>query len=173
MPRTYSVVELIDALQEGVDTAASYTAKPTARARNIFSIHFSNSEVGYLDLSEPHAALWLQVLRSLHENQVPAYVEIDKRTKRITQLLQPKLQPVGDIHPLDQGPDLRVELLNSHALHVLRRKHPQFKVLLELLREAHRKQTLLWVTETLDTHEIIDVRPAAQKGPGERKSPSA
>ena len=169
MTRTYSVV-LIDALKEGAETAAPYAAKPAGRAKNTLSIHFSNSEVGYLDLSEPHAVLWLNVLRSLHENQMPAYVEIDERTKRITQLLQPKLQPVGDIHPLDQGPDLRVELLRSHALHVLRGKHPQFKAFLELLREAHRKQTLLWVTETLDTHEIIDVRSAAKARSAKRKS---
>lgn len=153
--------------------AESYAAKSAGRAKDIVSIHFSNSDVGYLDLSEPQTVLWLRVLRSLHENQVPAYVEIDKRTKRIMQLLQPKLQPVGDIEPLDQGPDLRVELLNSHALHVLRRKNPQFKAFLELLREAHRKQTLLWVTETLDTHEIIDLRPAARKESGERKSSNA
>ncbi len=162
MTRAHSIVELIDALNEGVDTVASYAAKSAGRAKNTLSVHFSNSEVGHLDLSEPHAVAWLSVMRSLHENQMPAYVEVDERTKRITQLLQPKLQPVGDIHPLDQGPDLRVELLNSHALHVLRGKHPQFKAFLELLREAHRKQELLWVTETMDTHEIIDVRSAAQ-----------
>jgi hypothetical protein len=174
MTQTHGVVEWIDALREdGTDTAASYAGQPAGRAKKAFIVHLSNSEVGHLDLSKPHAALWRSVLHSLHENQMPAYVEIDKRTKQITQLLQPKLQPVGGIHPLDQGPDLRIELVNSHALHVLRRKHPQFKSFLEILRDALRKEMPVWVTETLDTHEIIDVRPTARTGSGKRKSPKA
>lgn len=116
--------------------------------------------MGYLDLSKPHGPAWLSVLRSLQELRKPAYVEIHSRTKLITRLLQPTLQPVGGIHPLDSGSDLRIELMNSHARHVLRRKHPRFKAVLQMLRNAHKKETLLWVTETLETHEIIDVRPA-------------
>src|SRR5262245_13221684 len=162
MARTHSIVERIDALKEGVEAPASRAAKPAGRSKETLAVHFSNSQIGYLDLSEPHAALWRSVLRSLHENQIPAYVEIDERTKQITRLLQPKLQPVGGLYPLDDGPDLRVELLNSHALHVLRGRHPRFKALLELLREAQQTQALLWVTETLDTHEIIDLRPATE-----------
>src|SRR5947207_10080464 len=150
MTRAHSIVELIDALNEGVETVASYAAKSAGRAKNTLSVHFSNSEVGHLDLSEPHAVAWLSVMRSLHENQMPAYVEVDERTKRITQLLQPKLQPVGDIHPLDQGPDLRVEVLNSHALHVLRVNQPKFKSFLELHHVDHRKQERIRVTEHLD-----------------------
>jgi len=170
MTRTQGIVEIIETLKEGVETVASYAAKPEGRAKKTVSVHFSNSQVGHLDLSEPHAAAWLSVIRSLHENHMPAYVEIDEPTKRITQLLQPKLQPVGEIHPIEGGLDLRVEFLNSHALHVLRANHPRFKAFLELLREAQRKRTLLWVTETLDTHELIDVRPASQSA--KRKSPN-
>jgi hypothetical protein len=170
MTRTYSMVERIDAFNEGGDTGASYAAEPGLGAKNIFSIRFGNSEVGQVDLSEPHAALWLAVLRSLHERQMPAYVEIDKRTKRITNLLQPKLQPVAEIQPMQEGPDLRIGFLNSHALHVLRRKHPRFKAFLDLLRQAQRNQTLVWVTDTLDTHEIIDVRPAEKPDLTQRKS---
>jgi hypothetical protein len=173
MTQTHGVVEWIEALREGTETAAPSGAKPTERAKKTVAVHLKNSEVGHLDLSEPHAGLWLSVLRSLHENQMPAYVEIDKRTKQITQLLQPKLQPVGGVHPMGQGADLRVELVNSHALHVLRGNHPQFKSFLEILRDAQRKETPVWVTETLDTHEIIDVQPAAGKGPGKRKSDKA
>src|SRR5215468_328992 len=135
MTGIHGMVEMIEALKEG-DAVSSYAAKAEGRAAETVSVHFSNSEVGHLDLSEPHALAWLSVMRSLQEHHMPAYVEIDARTKKITRLLQPRLQPVGEIHPLDPGPDLRVELLNSHALHVLRADHPRFKAFLELLREA-------------------------------------
>ena len=171
MTKIQGMVEWIEALREGTQTAAKSAAKPTERTKKTFTVHLRNSEVGHLDMSRPHAGIWVSVLRSLHENQMPAYVEIDKQTKEITQLLQPKLQPVGGIHPMEQGPDLRVDLVNSHALHVLRHNHAQFKRFLEILRDAQKYETPVWVTETLDTHEIIDVQPAARKGPGTRKSP--
>jgi hypothetical protein len=170
MTKTQGMVEWIEALREGTEAAAKPAARPSARAKKTFTVHLRNSQVGHLDLSTPHGGIWLNVLRSLHENQMPAYVEIDKQTKEITQLLQPKLQPVGGIHPMEQGPDVRVDLLNSHALHVLRHNHPQFKRFLEILRDAQKKETSVWVTETLDTHEIIDVQPASRK-PGTPKSP--
>jgi len=164
------VVDRIKALKEGVDAAAPRAAKSAEAAPGDLTVHFHEAEAGRLDLSEPHAGLWLRVLRSLQERKMPAYVEIDERTRKITRLLQPTLQPVGEIHPLNEGPDLRVELLNSHALHVLRANHPQFKELAELLRQAQRDQLLLWVTETLDTHEIIDLRAGGAAPSKKRKS---
>jgi hypothetical protein len=162
MADTYTVVDLIDAVKEGVDETAAKVAKERRGADRVISVRFVDGRVGLLDLTDPRTSLWMSVLRSLQERKRPAYVEIDARTHLITQLLQPKLQPVGDIRPLDKGPDLQVELLNSHARHILRRKHPRFTALLKLLRSAQKEQTLLWVTETLDTHEIIDVRPASR-----------
>jgi len=46
----------------------------------------------------------------------------------------------------------------SHAVHVVHRSHPQFKQLLERLRDAQRDGKLVWVIETPDLHEILDVR---------------
>jgi hypothetical protein len=154
-----AVVDLIESVEEGVDSAGVTRAQGPEGSK-LLSVRFAEGHIGLLDLAEPRAAVWASVLRSLNEHGAPAYVEIDPRTAMIVELLQPKLQPVGEIRPLDKGPDLEVQLLKSHARHVLRREHPRFQELLKLLRSAQGKETELWVTDTLNTHEIIDVRPS-------------
>jgi hypothetical protein len=129
------------------------------------SVRFAGGRVGLLDVTQPRSAVWLKVLHSLHEQQTPAYVEVDPRSQQITRLLQPTLQPIGEIEPVERGGDLRVNLLRSHAVHVLRRDNPRFDELRELLETARKSETPVWVTETLDSHEIIDVRPAETRTP--------
>jgi hypothetical protein len=163
MPRSHNIVELIAGLDETGEAPASFAARSAKPAGNLVTIRFANDEKAHLNLSEQQAAVWLSVLRSLREQGTPPYVEVDG-AGRITKLLQPKLQPVVDIQPLDDARDLRVELGYSHAMHVLRRKNPRYQELLSMLREAQRKKTSVWITETLDAHEIIDVRADNLKG---------
>jgi hypothetical protein len=159
MEDTNAVVDLIESVEEGAERVGVTRAERPEEGR-LLSVRFAEGRIGLLDLAEPRAAVWASVLRSLNEHGAPAYVEIDPRTAMIVKLLQPKLQPVGEIRPLDKGPDLQVQLLKSHARHVLRREHPHFQKLLKLLRSAQGEGTELWVTETLNTHEIVDVRPS-------------
>ena len=154
-----AIVGLIESLEQGAEADTRAQERGLA-VETVMSVAFRDGQTGLLDLAEPRGAVWASVLQSLLEQGAPVYVEIDPRTAMITELLQPKLQPVGDITPLDEGPDLQVQLLRSHARHVLRRDHPRFEELLHMLRDAQGTERELWVTETLNTHEIIDVRPA-------------
>lgn len=154
-----SVIDTIATMDEAVPTELAARTRPAAGKR-LIAIRFAGGNVGTLDASTSPGSVWASVLRNLHELGQPAYVEIDRATSLITQVLQPKLQPVGAIQPAENDGDMRVEFLNSHAQHFLRRTHPHYAALLKLLREAQSKGFSVWVTDTLNTHEIIDVRPA-------------
>jgi hypothetical protein len=148
----------IEAFEEGIATAPPTPAR-AARPERIEKpvvVRIGKEVKGTLDIANPRDAVWLDIMRSLHAAGRPVYVEID-RTGRITQFLQPLEQPVGEIREIENG-DVQVELMLSHAVHVLRPSHPQFKQLLERLRDAQRDGKLVWVIETPDSHEILDVR---------------
>jgi hypothetical protein len=155
-----AIVDVVQGFREGVDEAAARAGAAVPTQGRVVSVLFAGGRVGLLDLTQPRSAVWLKVLHSLHQQKTPAYVEVELRSQQITRLLQPTLQPVGEIEPLERGGDLRVNLLRSHAIHVLRRNNPRFAELRKLLTAASKSETPVWVTETLDSHEIIDVRPA-------------
>ena len=156
-----AIVDLVEGFREGADEAVTKARTVGPAPQKAVSVAFAGGRVGLLDLGQPRGAVWLKVLRSLHEQKTPAYVEVEPRSQEITRLLQPTRQPVGEIQPLEGSRgDLRVTLLRSHALHVLRRSHPRFEELRRLLATARKAETAVWVTETLDSHEIIDVRTA-------------
>jgi exoribonuclease II len=77
----------------------------------------------------------------------------------VTELLIPLRVQVGTLTTLSNG-DIDVELVVSSARHTLRRDHPAFNQLLAQLQFASDQRTAVWVTETPETHEIVDVRPA-------------
>lgn len=83
----------------------------------------------------------------------------EPRTRVITALLQPKPDSVAELRAPERGGDVEVLLATSHALHLLSRRRPRFTRLLAILRRAHKAGTPLWITETLDSHEILDARP--------------
>lgn len=124
------------------------------------SVSFLGGRSGFLDLREPRSVVWADVLDSLRQRGQPVYVEIDPATNIISELLCPHIVKVGAINTAAVGDDVEVELVISHARHYLRRSNPNFQKLLQTLQKAQEKQTTLLVTETLNTHEIIDVRPS-------------
>jgi hypothetical protein len=121
------------------------------------TVSFAGGRTGVLDLSVHRSRVWADVLRSLRETGQPAYVEIDPETGLITELLLPLRKTVGEIQETEEG--LIVELIISHGAHYLRRSNPEFEELRKLLEAARKRGTLVLVTETLEEHEIIDVRP--------------
>jgi hypothetical protein len=110
-------------------------------------------------MADPQSALWASVLNSLRQTDQPVYVEVDRATNVVTQLLLPLRVRVRDLTPLPNGDAVDVELIVSHARHTLQRTNPEFDKLLERLQAAHGQGTTVLVTEMPDTHEIIDVRP--------------
>ena len=148
----------IEAFEDGPAAAeALMRAAKAERPQKPVVVRFAKDLRGVLDVAKSRDAVWFDVMRSLQAAGRPVYVEIDRATGQVSQFLQPRQQPVGQIRETEGG-DFEVELLLSHAVHVLRRAHPRFKELLQQLQEAQREGKLVWVTETLDSHEIIEVR---------------
>lgn len=67
------------------------------------AIRFANGKHGLLDLALARGAVWLDVMRGLHDAKRPVHVEIDDASGRITQLLQPRQQPIGEIKDAEDG----------------------------------------------------------------------
>jgi hypothetical protein len=135
---------------------AGETAAPP-RAR--LEVRLAGGESGLLDMSVHRSVVWADVLRSLHERQQPAYLEVDPESRLITELLVPLRVTVGRIEPVEDG--LVVELIISHAPHYLLRSNEDFERLRKILEAACERSTPMLVTET-DDHEIVDVRPAVE-----------
>ena len=133
---------------------------PVPHRRVIFGVGRS----GLLDLSFNRARIWGEVLESLRDSGQPVYVEIDPDSDVITELLLPIRFLVGAVEPADDG--VRVDLIVSQARHYLRTSNPDFEEFHQLLQTARDARTPVFVTETLDDHEIIDVRPTGE-GPAD------
>jgi hypothetical protein len=151
------VFGLIEAFEDGRAAAEAMRAGKIEGLQKPVVVRFAKDLQGVLDVAKTRDAAWFDVMRSLQAAGRPVYVEIDPATRQISQFLQPREQPVGEIRETERG-DFEVELLLSHAVHVLRRSHSRFKELLQRLQEAQRQGKLVWVTETLDSHEILEVR---------------
>jgi hypothetical protein len=125
---------------------------------------FGGGRSGLLDLSLDRSRIWGEVLESLRASGQPVYVEIDPDSDVITELLLPIRFVVGAVEPADDG--VRVDLIVSQARHYLRASNPDFAEFRRLLQTARDDQTPVFVTETLDDHEIVDVRPTGE-GPAD------
>ncbi len=113
-----------------------------------------------LHLSDPRAAVWEGVLDDLRQANEPVYLETDPNTNIIKQVLYPRSVIVSGIAAALAGNLHEVELEISHALHFLNAANPDYQQLLNALTVARQQGTPVLVTETLDDHEIIDVRTA-------------
>jgi len=167
MDNTNIVVDLVQSI--------SVPPLPTAEKQGelppqLLVVSFHRGQSSFLDMSQPRAAVWAEVLDSLYQEKQPAYVEIDPETRIITELLIPISVTVGEIHPTSEGEgkDVEVELIISHAKHFLRSKHPDFQRFLKILQDAQRQGTQVLVTES-DENEIIDVRPLGETAEGGQK----
>jgi hypothetical protein len=128
--------------------------EPTIRVR------FGGGANARLNPASSRDRIWAEVLESLRDLKKPAYVEIDPDTRYIVSLLLPQSFLVTGIRETEES-DLEIELEISHAKHFLRRDHPRFREMRELLERARRAKTPVLVTELLDRTAIIDVRPAS------------
>lgn len=134
---------------------------PDQPSGNWSRITFRAGRQGLLDLSTQRGAAWSDVLRSLRQRNSPAYVEIDPASSQLTRLLIPKLVTVGDIKPSTQG--VEVELIISHAVHLLRNSHPRYQELLNRLTTAKANGQSVAVIDDPSSHNIIDVTVLAER----------
>jgi hypothetical protein len=157
MPRSNIIVGGVDGL---LPTDLSHSEqRPLPRPQSV-AIQFNGGQSAFLDMSSSQSAVWASVLTSLSQADLPAYVEVDPATNVVTQLLVPLRVRVGNLTPSPDDDAVDVELIVSHGRHTLRRTNPDFDQFLELLQTARDQGTTVFVTETPDTHEIIDVRQA-------------
>jgi hypothetical protein len=165
MAGTNAVVDSVSSLSSSLTEVR--TATSAKRSSPLVTVTFQGGQSGLLDMNVPRSVVWAEVLHSMHEANQPAYVEIDPANNFITELLYPLAVQVGELKQTASG--VEVELIISHARHHLRRTHPNFRELLNALRTAQKQGTKVLVTETLDDHQIIDVRPLEKLGAGKPK----
>ena len=155
------VVDAVSSLSPSAKDLAARAGQPP----QVVTVNFKGGRSGLLDMASPRSAVWADVLDSLAQADVSAYVEIDPATKVITELLIPLAVKVESLTPTAAGDAIEVSLLISHARHYLRRTNPDFQTLLTAVESARDRGTEVLVTETADGSEIIDVRPAPKARP--------
>jgi hypothetical protein len=136
----------------------TYRAEEAEEAPQYVDIAFEGGRKARLDMTTSRAAVWADILDSLRQAGEPAYVEIDPASGDITELLRPLRVRVGALTPDATGDTVEVELIISAARHYLRATNPDFQELLSILQTAQQQGSTVLVTETLDDHEIIDVK---------------
>lgn len=149
---------LVDQVRELVHPAAPRALETRTVSVPLATVTFGGGRTGLLDMASFRSKVWAEVLQSLTETRQPAYVEIDPRTGLISEVLLPIRYTVHRVAPTKEG--VEVELLISHARHYLRLSHPEFAEMRRTLEAAQKSGKMVLVTETLEEHEIIDVRPA-------------
>ena len=110
----------------------------------------------------PAASVWNAVLRDVAQSQEPVYLETNSNTGVIQGVLIPDKQYVTRLKPLPGSDNYEVQFSDPHARHLLKRKgpaDPAYTSHLATPRNAVRQAILVLVSETLDTLEILDMRP--------------
>jgi hypothetical protein len=132
-----------------------------------------------LDPEDRRSPGFARVLDGLSKLRLPVYLEVDPETSVVARLLIPYVARVVGIRSANDR-TLTVDIMPSHARHVLRSDAQDFEELERQLRDAMATGEPVVLTED-DAHEIIDVRPYAgpegppapfpEPGPGPREPP--
>ena len=110
-------------------------------------------------MASPQAAVWEAVLDDLRQTNEAVFIETDPATNVITQVLLPQSVAVAGIAAAPAGGRHEVDLEVSQARHHLDPAGANYRALLDALTVARQQGIQVLVTESLDDHEIIDVRP--------------
>lgn len=108
------------------------------------------------DVNLAEGDIHLMFLETSRDYGTPVYLEIEVATRAIQEVLVPYDSPVANLR--EQPDRVEVELIWSAAIHVLMRDQPAFQDMLAELEASLADGTNRLVTETRDSHEIIDVR---------------
>lgn len=151
-------IKLIDGIRSFSPAREKWKARPAEELPPKVTVRFEAGSTGVLDMENPRAVVWANLLDLQQKNNRPVYVEIDPETNVITQLLLPEPSRVMSITDQGEG-DVYVVFFTSEARHYLRRENPDFQEMLDALQTARDDGTALLVTATRHDYEIIDVRP--------------
>jgi hypothetical protein len=150
-------VKLIDGVRSFSPTRKKWVDKSAEELPKKVTVRFETGPTAVLDMKNPRAVVWANLLDLQQRHSRPVYVEIDPESNVITQLLLPQPARVMDIIPQGEG-DVYVTFFTSAAQHYLRRENPDFQEMLEALQTAKDDKKAVLVTATQHDYEIIDVR---------------
>jgi len=156
------VSQLINFLDEVDSFSTSISKALGQRSAAPITVTFKGGQKVALDLTDARQRGWSKILESEHQHRRPVYVELDTSTSAIQALLFPIASTVRNLRDLGAPAGLDVELTYSSAVHRLRTSHPRFQEFSDMLRDALARGQTLFVTDTLNTHEIVDVRISAR-----------
>lgn len=132
---------------------------PAPALQGVGAVHVQVADgAALLDLGDPRARVWRDLLEELREAGEPVYLEVDPQSRVIGRLLYPRRATVLEVAPAPEEGRHEVELEISQARHFLDPGNADYARLLHALQEACRQGHLVLVTETPDEHEIVDVR---------------
>ena len=162
---------VVDGIQHFSPSKEMWVDKTTENLPDKVTVSFRRGQTGILDMQSPRIAFWAKLIEERQRNNQPVYVEIDEETNVITNMLLPSYYTVDKMETDEHG-DLRVLFQPSSAVHYLLQSDPNFSAMQEKLQTALDNSTELWVTETRDEHEIIDIRvPSDPSGDPSDPSP--
>jgi hypothetical protein len=148
-----ALVDLIHRL-DPVDVPTAMRANASA-----ITIHLQGGAAAQLEMSFPNASQIADILDDLRANREPVYLEVDLSGNRIRRVLLPRVMLVARVDAAAVGGTHQVELEPSQAVYSLRTTNPDYQQLLTALQAAQAQKTPVLITDTLDDHEIVDVRP--------------
>lgn len=147
MPNSDAIVSTVASVERPAGDAAQTSAT---------TVELSDGRRVLLDPADARSPGRADLLRSLGEQRLPVFLEVDPATTFITELLVPHVARVVAVTPIDEGV-LGVVLDSSHARHVIRATNADSVELERVARSALERGAVTVVTEN-DRHEIIDLR---------------
>lgn len=150
--------KLVDGIHSFSPGKETWISKPSEELPDRVTVNFATCQTGLLDMKNPCAVHWAEIIDRLNRANRPVYVEVDEEFKVITKVLIPRVYKVKALEPNEQG-DIRVKLDPSQAIHLLLQSDPNHEAIRARLQIALDDDAELLIKDTWDEHEIIDARP--------------
>ncbi|MFX1256417.1 MAG: protein-glutamine glutaminase family protein [Promethearchaeota archaeon] len=169
-PNEFIFLKLIDEIRSFSPSRETFVGRPTEELPETVTVNFNGGRSGILDMKNPRAVHWANVIDRLKRANRPVYVEIDQETNIITNLLIPRIQKVRSLSTDERG-NIIVKTIPSAAIHYLLRNTPNFEEMRNTLQSALNENLEVLMTETIVEHEIIDVKKSP-RSPQESSDPA-
>ena len=163
---------LIDGIRSFSPARENWVGKAVEDFPKSVTVQFKAGQTGHLDLKDPLSAHWANMIDEQAQANQPVYIEIDKETNVITNLLIPQIFTVHRLET-DEHDNLLVHLHQSHAVHAVLKSDPNFTAMRDSLQAALDDGSERLITKTLNDLEIIDVRLTSDNLGGSTESPTS
>jgi hypothetical protein len=164
MSHTISQVSKINRLQDFGDSpnSAPLQLREVTGLSEILGLELEDGRTYAIDKQDPIASVWTEFIAWQQETALPVFVEADRESSVVIQLLPvyERLVDVVDPYPVDGR--LRVVFKTSPALFFLNPALPRFTEWRAKLESAVCDKAALLVTHHPLTFEVLDVRDAPE-----------